>query len=155
MVAGKAIEVDAADRHEAEADIASVLAEYLRQEREVTELAKETLDRRGLGPENLNRARKLAAQERGLAIDDEASAYIMDQIIETLMQSKNVSEVFGEDHDLKRLMKPVFVRQAAQDVEVDEEARKRIKNMTEGTASWEVEYKKALAAIRRARGLND
>jgi hypothetical protein len=155
LVAGKGIDVDAAARHEVELDIASVLSEYARIDREITEQAKEALDRRGLGPEHLMKARKLAAADRGFEIGDEASTWVMNQIIEVLMQSNNVAEVYGEDHDLKRLMKPVFARQAAADEEIEEEVRKRIKNISEGTASWDIEYKKALAAIRRARGIGD
>jgi hypothetical protein len=40
------------------------------------------------------------------------------------------------------------------DEELDEEVRRRIKNLQEGTSTWEVEYGKVLDQIKRNRGLD-
>ncbi len=40
------------------------------------------------------------------------------------------------------------------DEELDEEVRRRIKNLEEGTSTWEVEYGKVLDQIKRNRGLD-
>ena len=37
--------------------------------------------------------------------------------------------------------------------ELDAEVRRRIKNLEEGTSTWEVEYQRALEQIKRNRGL--
>jgi hypothetical protein len=39
------------------------------------------------------------------------------------------------------------------DEELDEEVRRKIKNLEEGTATWEVEYTKVLDQMKRNRGL--
>ena len=39
--------------------------------------------------------------------------------------------------------------------DLDREVRKHLKNLSEGTESFEIEYQKKLDAIRRKHGLND
>jgi len=41
------------------------------------------------------------------------------------------------------------------DEEIDAEVRRRIKNLEEGTATWEVEYQKALDQIKKNRRLDE
>jgi uncharacterized protein len=41
------------------------------------------------------------------------------------------------------------------DEEIDAEVRRRIKNLEEGTATWEVEYQKALDQIKKNRHLGE
>jgi hypothetical protein len=41
------------------------------------------------------------------------------------------------------------------DDEVDAEVRRRIKNLEEGTATWEVEYQKAVDQIKKNRHLDE
>jgi hypothetical protein len=41
------------------------------------------------------------------------------------------------------------------DDEIDAEVRRRIKNLEEGTATWEVEYQKALDQIKKNRRLDE
>jgi uncharacterized protein len=127
------------------------MREYLRIEHEISDRAKEIMERRGLSQENFARTKREVARERGFPLDDPL-AYLLDQIIETLMHSANVSEVFGEDHDLRRVMKPVFQRLLAAEEELDQEVRNRIKNLQEGTQSWENEYQRALAQLKRQKG---
>jgi hypothetical protein len=40
------------------------------------------------------------------------------------------------------------------DEELDQEVRQRIKNIEEGTASWDIEYKNKMNEIRRKHGLD-
>jgi uncharacterized protein len=149
LVSQNMIEVEAVN--EVELDLAAVMREYLRIEHEISDRAKEVMERRGLSQENFARTKREVARERGFPLDDPL-AYLLDQIIETLMHSANVSEVFGEDHDLRRVMKPVFQKLLAAEEELDQEVRNRIKNLQEGTQSWENEYQRALAQLKRQKG---
>ena len=50
-------------------------------------------------------------------------------------------------------MSDILKRHMMVEEEIDAEVRKRIKNLEEGTATWEVEYNKAVDQIKRNRGL--
>jgi len=51
-------------------------------------------------------------------------------------------------------MTDVLKKHMQVDEELDEEVRRRIKNLEEGTSTWEVEYGKVLDQIKRNRGLD-
>ena len=51
-------------------------------------------------------------------------------------------------------MSDVLKKHMQVDDELDEEVRRRIKNLQEGTSTWEVEYGKVLDQIKRNRGLD-
>jgi hypothetical protein len=142
------------DVSEVEADISAVLREYIRVDHEVTERAKDKMERHQISRESFPRVRKEVARERGFPIEDPL-AYILGQIIEILLHSNFVDEVFGEDNDLRRIMKPVFQRFVAADSALDQEVRAQIRNLQEGTQTWEIEYQRALGEIKRRKGLLD
>ena len=77
------------------------------------------------------------------------------QMIESFMQSMHVEEIFAEDSVLRKKMVDILKKHMTVDDEVDAEVRRRIKNLEEGTATWEVEYQKALDQIRKNRKLDE
>ena len=134
-------------------DIEAVLKEYLRLDRELTDRAKDQLEARKLSYSQFGRVKKQAAEERGLGIGEEAIQWIADQVIGCLMHSTHVEEVFVEDHDLRRKMATVLRKHMAVDEEVDKETREKIKNLEEGTRTWDIEYQKVMEQIKKKRGL--
>jgi hypothetical protein len=74
-------------------------------------------------------------------------------MIESFMQSPHVEEIFVEDGVLRKKMADILKKHMQVDDEVDQEVRRRIKNLEEGTSTWEIEYQKALEQIKRNRGL--
>lgn len=147
----KMISVEAEEVPEVELDIAAVLKEFVRMDQEVNDKSKEMIERQGLDQGSYNRVRRSVAKELGFPADDPLM-YIINQIIEVLLHSHHVGEVFGEDHDLRRTMKPVFQKLLSDTEELDKEVRNRIKNVSEGTQSWDIEYQKAMAQIKKAKG---
>jgi hypothetical protein len=85
-------------------DLESILNQYT-ETTEVNEQAKDLLASRSLPPSELPRLRKLAAEQRSIRIGDEAVDYLLDQLVEILMHSSNVDEVFAEDFELRRLLR--------------------------------------------------
>ena len=69
------------------------------------------------------------------------------------MHSNNVDEVYVEDHDLRRRMRPIVRKNIDLDEAVDQEVRGRLKHLQEGTRSWEVEYQRVVGDIQRRKGL--
>jgi uncharacterized protein len=138
---------------EVELDVEAVLKEYLRTDRDLTERAKDMCEQRGLPFSAYLKVKKQLADQRGFVVGDEAADYIMEQIIRSFMHSQFVEEIFSEDHELKRKMRVVIKRHTDIEDEIDEEVRNKIKNLTEGTRDWEIEYGKVLANVKRRKGL--
>jgi hypothetical protein len=136
-----------------EADLTSVLQTYLDTEREVTEQAKEIMQSRGLPQTEFNRTKRLVAEQKRIGIGDEVLDYLLDQLVEMLLHSGAVDEVFSQDVDLRRKMVPILRKHMEVDEEVDRETRARIKHVEEGSRTWEIEYRRVMEDIRRRKGL--
>jgi hypothetical protein len=146
-------DIEAESPKEVEGDIAAVLNQYLADEREVNERAKDVLERTGKGQTDFQRVRALVATEKGIKVGDEALDYLLDQVVEMLMHSGNVDEVYVEDVDLRRKMAPVFKKHMAVDSALDSDVRAQLKHVREGTREWEVEYARVLEQVKRRKGL--
>ncbi|HYQ41812.1 MAG TPA: DUF507 family protein [Polyangiaceae bacterium] len=134
-------------------DIASVLNQYIRDEQEVSAQAKDMVAARGLPQTEYNRIRKLVAEERKIKLGEDAIDYLLDQLIEMLMHSANVDEIFSEDFVLRRKMRDPLRRQFAEDEEIEQQIRGQLKHVQEGSAVWEVEYRRMTEEIKRRKGL--
>jgi hypothetical protein len=141
------------DRTEAEMDAQAVLKEYLRLDREITERAKDILQKRGLPYEQFGKVKRTLAHEKGMGLGEEGLEWMTNQMIESFMQSPHVEEIFSEDGVLRKRMADILKKHMLVDEELDEEVRRKIKNLEEGTATWEVEYTKVLDQMKRNRGL--
>jgi hypothetical protein len=154
LVANGDIEVSADLVHEVVLDVESVLREYIRAEREITDRARDQISRDGLEFNQVNKIKNKLAEDRGFGIGDRAVEYLTRQVIEALFHSRHVEEVFAEDHTLRRTMRDVLNRHLNVDDDLDQEVRKRIKNLQEGTSTWEIEYHKVMSDLRRLKGLD-
>ena len=147
-------DIEVKNRNEAEMDVQSVLKEYLRTEREISDQARQMLDQRGLSHEQFGRTRRTLAEQRGLGLGEDSIPWISNQVIEVFMHSAHIDEVFADDGTLRVKLKDILRKHMAIDDEIEGEARRRIQNLQEGTSAWEVEYARAMAEIKRARGLD-
>jgi hypothetical protein len=151
LLASKDIEADSPK--EVESDVAAVLSRYLVDEREVNDRAKDLIEHTGKAQTEYQRLRTLAADEKGIKLGDETLDYLLDQVVEMLMHSSNVAEVYAADVELRRKMAPVFKKHMAVDAAVDAEVRAQLRHVREGTREWEVEYTRALEQVKRRKGL--
>jgi hypothetical protein len=146
-------DIEAESPKEVEADVVSVLNNYLAMEREVNERAKDILERTGRPQSEFNRVRQLAADEKGIKLGDETLDYVLDQVVEIFHHSHNVDEIFAEDVELRRKMAPIFKKHMAVDDALDAEVRAQLRHVKEGTRDWDIEYQKVLERIKRMKGL--
>jgi len=146
-------DIEAGSRKEVQLDIEAVLSQYAKGEQDASERAKEIVAQRGLPQTEFARVKKLAADERKIKIGDDAIDYILDQLVEMLMHSTNVDEIFSEDHVLRRKMREPLRKFAAQDDELQAEVRAQLKHVKEGTTMWEVEYRRMMEDLKRRKGL--
>ena len=151
LVDSNAIEVE--DRAEAEMDVQAVLKEYIRVDREITEKAKDMLQKKNLPYEQFGKVKRTLAHEKGMGLGEEGLEWMTNQMIESFMQSPHIEEIFAEDGVLRKRMADILKKHMLVDEELDEEVRRKIKNLEEGTATWEVEYTKVLDQMKRNRGL--
>lgn len=134
-------------------DVESVLKEYVRRERTITEEAKNRLEQRGLPYAQLGKMRSMVAKENGAPQTDDVLPYLLEQILNILFHSQNVEEIFAEDHQLRKKVTAVLRKHMDVGGELDMEVRSKIKNLQEGTATFEIEYQRIMEQMKRKKGL--
>lgn len=148
-------DIEVSDPHEAELDVASVLKEYMRVDRELTERAKDILEIRGLSYSAFGRTKRALADKQDFGLGEEGLSWICTQLLETFMQSKHVEEIFADDTVLRRKIKEVLQGHMNVDQELDREVRQRIKNLQEGTQAWDIEYSRVMGQMKQKYGLEE
>ena len=152
LVTAKDIETDA--QREVVADVEAVLKSYLDTERIVDDKTRELLQRTGRGTTEFSRVRQQVAEHHGIKVGDDSLDYLLDQVVEMLLHSSHVEEVFAEDVELRRRMAPIFKRYMAADAELEAEVRAQLRHVKEGTSQWDIEHARVLEAVKRKRGLS-
>ena len=147
------IEVEPVRATDAEMDLSAIMREYLTNEERVNQATREALERRGYDYSKFNQVKREMADVRGFKMGDEGIEYVINQMIEFLLISRNVEEVFAADTALRQKIFAVMRKHLDVDEEIDREARARLKHLQEGTSAFDIEYNKTVEQIRRARGL--
>jgi len=145
--------IEVSNRHDAAVDLEAVFETYLGQEREISERARDLVQARGLPTTEYGRIRRLAADQRGIKVGDEALDYMLDQLVEMLMHSSHVDEVYAQDHELRRAMRTFIIDSAQEEQKLEAEVRAKLKHVEEGSRVWEIEYRRMKEEIKRRRGL--
>ncbi len=156
---GKAelVEVQQEQLEEVQKDIESVMFEYIRIEREIADRSKDIASRQGLDFGAAQRIRRNLAKDKRIGIEDETLDYVVRQIIEMLESSSHVDEVFGEDHELNRIVAPILRDQmASPEEQLGLEIDRRMRHLkdSEGSIPWEIEYKRIKADLERLKKLD-
>jgi uncharacterized protein len=147
------LEVETLRIADAEMDMAAIMKEYLAAEERVNAATREALERRGYDHSRFNQVKREMADVRGFKMGDEGIEYVIGQMIEFLLISRNVEEVYAEDHALRKKIFGIFKKHLDVDDDIDREARARLKHLQEGTSAWDIEYQKTVELLRRSRGL--
>ncbi|MBX7097126.1 MAG: DUF507 family protein [Myxococcaceae bacterium] len=153
LMSDKDIEVEATRINDAELDLAAIMREYLTQEEKVNQATREALERRGYDHSKFAQVKREMADVRGFKMGDEGIEDVINQMLEFLLISRNVEEVFSADNVMRMKIFEVMKKHLDVDDDIDREARSRLKHLQEGTSAFEIEYQKTVEQIRRARGL--
>ncbi len=151
LVTGGDIEVD--NQREVERDIESVLSTYVTQSEQVVSRARDFVQQRGLPQGEFTRAKTHAAEQAGIKIGDDALDYVLAQVLEMLMHSSHVEEVYSEDHVLKRKIREFLRTDERATDSLEAEVRSKLKHVEEGSRIWEIEYARMKEEIKRRRGM--
>jgi hypothetical protein len=138
---------------EVQLDLEAVLNTYLRTEQELVDRARQTLDSRGLSNRDFGRVLHSLAEQKGVKVGDEAIDYVLEQLLEMLLNSSNVEEIYAEDHELRRQLRIPLRKAGTTEEKVETAVRQQIKHVEEGSPIWEIEYQRMMEDIRRRRGL--
>jgi hypothetical protein len=149
----KDIEVEAIRMSDAELDMSAIMREYLANEERVNQATREALERRGYDFSKFNQVKREMSDVRGFKIGDDGIEFVINQMLEFLLISRNIEEVFSDDTQMRPKIMQIMKKHLDVDEEIDREARGRLKHLEEGTSAYEIEYQKTLEQIRRARGL--
>lgn len=147
-------DLEVSDREEFKRDVESILKEYRRKDRELTDRAKDELERKKLAYSDLFKVKRSMAEEQDFGIGEEALNWIANQLLELFMQSKFVSEIYAEDSTIRKKLKDILRRHMQADEDLDREVRRHLKHLTENTSTFEIEYQKQLELIKRKHGLD-
>jgi hypothetical protein len=146
--------IEVSNRVEFQTDIESVLREYLRTNREITERSKDILEQRGLPYSELHRIKRQQAEALDFGIGDESLTWIANQMVELFMRSNYVDEVYADDQTLRRKLKEILKKHMQHDEDLDREVRRHLKHLQDGTDTFEIEYQKQLELVKRKHGLS-
>lgn len=146
-------DIECASKKEVVSDVEAVLNQYINDEQSVTDRARDLLQTRKLPSSELGRMKKLVAEQMNLKLGDEAVDYLLSQLVEMLMHSHNVDEIYAEDVDLRRKMRVPLRKQIAEEEKLEQEVRSKLKHVEEGGQLWEVEYRRMMDDLKRRRGL--
>ena len=147
-------DIEIESEEEVRLDFEAVIKEYGRRDRQVLDEAKARMERGGLSYSMLGKIKSQVAKDLGFPPNDEQLPYLVGQLMETLFHSNNVLEVYGEDPALRKKITTVIKRHTNLDDDLDKEVRSKIKNLSEGTASFEIEYARVMDQIKRRKGLS-
>lgn len=147
-------ELELIDRDEAKLDLEAVLKEFLRQDRAIHEEAKDRVAREGLGYSMTHRVRQQIAKERSFPPPDETLPYILEQLLNMLFHSQNIEEIYADDVTLRTKITKILRSHMDVQSELDREVRARIKNLSEGTSAFEVEYERVLEEMKKKQRLS-
>jgi hypothetical protein len=147
------LEVEPLRIADAEMDLSAIMREYLANEERVNQATREALERRGYDYSKFNQVKREMADVRGFKMGDEGIEYVINQMIEFVLISRNIEEVYAADNVLRQKIFAIMKKHLDVDEEIDREARTRLKHLQEGTSAFDIEYNKTIDQIRRARGL--
>ncbi len=102
LIRDEDVEIEAARMSDAEMDMAAVMKEYLTAEEQVNAVTREALKRRGYDESRFDQVQREMADVRGFKMGDEGIEYVVDQMIEFLLASRNVQEVYADDDALRK-----------------------------------------------------
>src|SRR5262249_34677849 len=101
-------DIAGADRAEAEMGVQAVRKGHLRVDREITEKAKDLLQKRNLPYEQFGKIKRALAGEKAFGLGEEGLDWMTTQMIESFMQSPHIEEIFVEDTVLRKRMTEIL-----------------------------------------------
>jgi len=110
LMVDRDVEIETMRISDAEMDLSAIMREYLANEERVSTATREALARRGLDESAFERVQREMADVRGFKTGEAGIDDLIDQMVEFLLISRNVEEVFAGDGELRAKLRAVMLR---------------------------------------------
>lgn len=140
-------------RAEAELDLVAIMEEYLRRDNELREAVREHMSAMNTPYDQYGKVRSQFAADWGHPIGNDVDRFLARQFIENFMISRWIDEVFAEDKEIHRAILEVLRAHDVDERALRDEARERVKNLTEGTVEYELALAEAMRDVKKRHGL--
>ena len=147
------VEINPEFKGEAEQDLMSIMHSYLRQEDRLKNEVKDYLAKEQLSFDHKGEVRREKAKEANHPIGDKVMPFLASQFNQIIMNSPHFEEVYSEDKDIKTVIFNALRKHQVNEDELRQEAREKLNNLDENSLDFEILFPKALAEVRRKRGL--
>lgn len=147
------IEVSPTNAEEAEQDLVAIMETFLERDLDLRNAVRDTMARRSIPYERYSKVRSQIAEDWGHPTGESVKKYLSRQFVENFMISNYVDEVYAEDEVLFRKTIDTLRNHDVDENALREEARERVKNVSEGTVDYEIAFAQALKEVKRRHGL--
>jgi len=147
------IEIKDNRMEEAVLDVSKVFRDYLEEEEEINQEAMLFIQVNNLASKDFASVKAKIAEEKGFDYGDDAIEMLLADVVDALLKSDNIEEVYEENGVLIKKMYEVIKKYLDVDSELDKEAREQLKNLEEGSLEWDIAYKKVIHEIKKKKNL--
>lgn len=138
---------------EAILDVSKVFRDYLEEEEEINREAMMYIQNNNLASKDFATIKAKLAEERGFDYGDDAIEMLLADVVDALLKSENIEEVYEDNNTLIKKMYEVVKKYLDVDEELDREAREQLKNLEEGSLEWDIAYRKVIHELRKKKNL--
>jgi len=147
------IEIKENRMDEAILDVSKVFRDYLQEEEDLNQEAMIFIQNNNLASRDFATVKAKLAEEKGFDYGDGAIEMLLADVVDALLKSNNIEEVYEDNNTLINKMHEVVKKYLDVDDMLDKEAREQLKNLEEGTLEWDIAYKKAIHELKRKKNL--
>ncbi len=138
---------------EAVLDVSKVFRDYLEEEEEINQEAMIYIQDHKMPSRDFASVKAKISEERGFDYGDDAIEMVLADVVDALLKSKNIEEVYEDNNALIKKMSEIVKKYLDVDEQLDKEAREQLKNLEEGSLEWDIAYKKAIHEIKKKKNM--
>ena len=133
--------------NKAELDIVVIMLEYLDHIDRITKEAALSLYRRQLPSNHFFNVKKRIGYAFGVQISEDDLSFIFNKIIKALFLSESISEIYGNDANMKHIIRKVIDKYILVLGKSDQKLKMSVMGFYKGTLEWDMENSKLIAGL--------
>lgn len=121
-------------------DISGVLYNYLNTDQRLHNQAREQVERSGEDHSEIYNRKRALAKREDFGLGDDAPTFIITQLIEALLHSSSVEDIYASDVELRAVLLPELREAMSNQRNVSHEMAQRVRQITQIGNQWEDLY---------------
>jgi hypothetical protein len=121
-------------------DISGVLFNYLNTDQRLHSQARDQVEREGVDHSEIYNRKRALAKREDFGLGEEAPSFIITQLIEALLHSSSVEEIYASDLDLRAALLPELREAMSNQRNVSHEMAQRVRQINQISEQWEDFY---------------